>query len=86
MIVTGCRKRQHYNMFINFVARQKVTDGVKENVSAGDITSASGVQVVHSYQRSGCMAAFESFTHFENYFDEILDFLEVRYVLDNIMY
>jgi Acetyl-CoA carboxylase, central region. len=32
--------------------------------------------IIHTYQRTGCMAAFESFTQFENYFDEILDLLE----------
>lgn len=26
--------------------------------------------------RTGCMAAFDSFTHFEQYSDEILDLLE----------
>lgn len=32
--------------------------------------------VIHSCQRTGCMAAFESFGQFESYFDEILDLVE----------
>lgn len=39
-------------------------------------TDESGPMIVHSPQRTGCMAAFESFQKFENYFDEILDLLE----------
>ncbi|XP_022181493.1 acetyl-CoA carboxylase isoform X1 [Myzus persicae] len=31
---------------------------------------------IPTYQRTGCMAAFESFTQFEQYFDEILDIME----------
>lgn len=31
---------------------------------------------IPTYQRTGCMAAFESFTQFEQYFDEILDTME----------
>uniref|UniRef100_A0A0A9YFN2 Acetyl-CoA carboxylase n=3 Tax=Lygus hesperus TaxID=30085 RepID=A0A0A9YFN2_LYGHE len=36
----------------------------------------NGPMIFHSPQRTGCMAAFESFQKFENYFDEILDLLE----------
>ncbi|XP_050426014.1 acetyl-CoA carboxylase isoform X3 [Adelges cooleyi] len=31
---------------------------------------------IPTYQRTGCMAAFESFSQFEQYFDEILDIME----------
>ncbi|KAL1117895.1 hypothetical protein AAG570_004208 [Ranatra chinensis] len=42
-----------------------------------DVCTTSGVPtVLHSPQRTGCMAAFESFQKFESYFDEILDLLE----------
>lgn len=41
------------------------------------MSDPSGVTMLHSFQRTGCMAAFESFSQFENYFDEILDLLEV---------
>ncbi|XP_073990348.1 acetyl-CoA carboxylase isoform X5 [Rhodnius prolixus] len=43
----------------------------------GDICSSpGGPTIVHSPQRTGCMAAFDTFKTFENYFDEILDLLE----------
>lgn len=31
---------------------------------------------IPTYQRTGCMASFESFAQFEQYFDEILDTME----------
>jgi len=31
---------------------------------------------IPTYQRTGCMASFESFAQFEQYFDEILDIME----------
>ncbi|XP_014259658.1 acetyl-CoA carboxylase isoform X2 [Cimex lectularius] len=35
-----------------------------------------GPTILHSPQRTGCMAAFDTFHSFETYFDEILDILE----------
>lgn len=34
------------------------------------------VKVIDSFQRTGCMAAFESFQQFEQYADEIFDLIE----------
>ncbi|XP_065216768.1 acetyl-CoA carboxylase isoform X5 [Planococcus citri] len=45
----------------------------------GDAVSSSSLSsptIIHSVQRTGCMAAFESFTQFESYVDEILDLIE----------
>ncbi|KAG8315425.1 hypothetical protein J6590_071134 [Homalodisca vitripennis] len=58
--------------------RQKLTDAMKENGVTAEVmsTDPTGSTVVHSFQRTGCMAAFESFAQFENYADEILDLLE----------
>lgn len=65
------------------IFRQKVTDGVKESTPtvAADMMNSetTGTPVLHSFQRTGCMAAFESFAQFENYADEILDLLEARF-------
>lgn len=36
----------------------------------------SAPTVIHSCQRTGCMAAFESFSDFESSLDEILDLVE----------
>ncbi|XP_075219792.1 acetyl-CoA carboxylase isoform X3 [Lycorma delicatula] len=60
--------------------RQKVTDSVNNAVvgsASGDTeVTPNGPTILHSYQRTGCMAAFESFSQFESYADEILDLLE----------
>lgn len=50
------------------------------------MSDPSGTPMMHSFQRTGCMAAFESFSQFENYFDEILDLLEVRISIIEIGY
>ncbi|KAI5726751.1 hypothetical protein M8J76_007892 [Diaphorina citri] len=54
--------------------RQKLND--KVNVPGEEMMAEKAAPIIHTYQRTGCMAAFESFTQFENYFDEILDLLE----------
>uniref|UniRef100_A0A1B6DY08 Uncharacterized protein n=1 Tax=Clastoptera arizonana TaxID=38151 RepID=A0A1B6DY08_9HEMI len=60
--------------------RQKVPEkeGTPPNPAgpAPEPEAPTGPPVIHSYQRTGCMAAFESFAQFENYADEILDLLE----------
>ncbi|XP_054291063.1 acetyl-CoA carboxylase-like isoform X2 [Macrosteles quadrilineatus] len=60
--------------------RQKHSDALKENTVAlagsADTLETLGPTILHSFQRTGCMAAFESFQQFENYADEILDLLE----------
>ncbi|RZF37309.1 hypothetical protein LSTR_LSTR005641 [Laodelphax striatellus] len=66
--------------------RQKVKDDLAAAAAAaaadeGDVVEggaggAAGPIILHSYQRTGCMAAFESFAQFETYADEILDLLE----------
>nr|XP_024218668.1 acetyl-CoA carboxylase 1 [Halyomorpha halys] len=54
-----------------------------DNILAGQqkmctvLTSSPGSPtIVHCPQRTGCMAAFESFTKFQVYFDEILDTID----------
>lgn len=67
-----------------WIGRQKVTDMLKgegsgngTGTAAAEINPVSGLPVAHSFNRTGCMASFESFSQFENYFEEILDLLEV---------
>lgn len=60
--------------------RQKITT-ITQQASAEQPTEneeePSPTQtIIHSCQRTGCMAAFESFSQFESYFDEILDLVE----------
>lgn len=59
--------------------RQKITDSKENATPNAEETEPvnTGPTVLHSYQRTGCMAAFDSFSQFENYADEILDLLEV---------
>lgn len=47
-----------------------------EQASVGEGENAPAPTIIHSVQRTGCMAAFESFGQFESYFDEILDLIE----------
>ncbi|KAL1454989.1 hypothetical protein WDU94_009115 [Cyamophila willieti] len=54
--------------------RQKLND--KATVGDDLVNGEKAAPIIHTYQRTGCMAAFESFQQFENYFDEILDLLE----------
>uniref|UniRef100_A0A8D8X038 Acetyl-CoA carboxylase n=1 Tax=Cacopsylla melanoneura TaxID=428564 RepID=A0A8D8X038_9HEMI len=54
--------------------RQKLND--KNPVGEDIMNGEKAPPIIHTYQRTGCMAAFESFQQFENYFDEILDLLE----------
>lgn len=69
-------------MFINrFQFRQKFGTAANspviiEQASAGETESTPAPTIIHSVQRTGCMAAFESFSQFESYFDEILDLVE----------
>nr|XP_018903562.1 PREDICTED: acetyl-CoA carboxylase isoform X3 [Bemisia tabaci] len=58
--------------------RQRVTDSASPGRDAPetDMTASAAPTVIHSYQRTGCMAAFESFDQFESYYDEILDLLD----------
>lgn len=47
-----------------------------EQAAIGDSDATPLPTIIHSVQRTGCMAAFESFNQFETYFDEILDLIE----------
>lgn len=67
--------------FVVFFCRQKWSlpqlPG-EQSASSDEDNSAAPPQptIIHSYYRTGCMAAFESFAMFESYFDEILDLVE----------
>lgn len=54
--------------------RQKLND--KNALPVEDLAGEKAPPIIHTYQRTGCMASFESFNQFESYFDEILDLLE----------
>lgn len=60
--------------------RQKISSMIQQpldQASSSEEESAAPVPtIIHSCQRTGCMAAFESFGQFESYFDEILDLVE----------
>lgn len=47
-----------------------------EQAASGEGDGTPAPTIIHSVQRTGCMAAFESFNQFESYFDEILDLIE----------
>lgn len=65
--ITILNNLYNMNLLLLLLFRQKL----------GDICSSpGGPTIVHSPQRTGCMAAFDTFKTFENYFDEILDLLE----------
>lgn len=62
--------------------RQKVTNLVPQGAieqiagAAAEEEPIPAPTVIHSCQRTGCMAAFESFSDFESAVDEILDLVE----------
>lgn len=53
--------------------QNKINSLAAENVESPTKTP---LPYIPTYQRTGCMAAFESFAQFEQYFDEILDTME----------
>ncbi|KAG5900050.1 hypothetical protein JTB14_016026 [Gonioctena quinquepunctata] len=46
------------------------------NLSENEEPGLQEIKVIDTYQRTGCMAAFENFQQFEQYSDEILDLIE----------
>lgn len=60
--------------------RQKISPMIQQPLdqanSSEEESAAPVPTIIHSCQRTGCMAAFESFSQFESYFDEILDLVE----------
>lgn len=69
------KKLTNYFKYIYFFLHRqqnKITNG-PENIESPTKTP---LPYIPTYQRTGCMAAFESFDQFEQYFDEILDIME----------
>ncbi|XP_050530810.1 acetyl-CoA carboxylase isoform X6 [Daktulosphaira vitifoliae] len=56
--------------------RQRFNEDKSNNSENPDSPSKTQFPYIPTYQRTGCMAAFESFNKFEQYFDEILDIME----------
>jgi len=60
-------------VFLVYSQQNKINSATTDSLES---PVKSPLPYIPTYQRTGCMAAFESFAQFEQYFDEILDIME----------
>lgn len=72
-----CQEQILIIIFLIFLySQQNKINSAANGTETVESPTKTPLPYIPTYQRTGCMAAFESFAQFEQYFDEILDIME----------